>query len=160
MTSPFIAVAPSTTPAASTPTGIIQNDGWFPDIPLKDARDSLRLDGTVTDIRLRNALVNAIIEVNKELAKWQVSRIMAGAVDLNSDGDQIGGRSIRATLYRQAVFSLAHAALTEHYRNIDTTKTGTDTAEKTDRTADDDRRDARWALNDLKGIPRTTIELI
>lgn len=160
MSSSFIAIAPSSTPPAPNPSGTIQNDGWFPDIPLNEARESLRTDGTVTDTRLRDALVAAIIQVNTELAAWKVGRIAAGATDLNSDGDHIGGRSIRATLYRQAVFRLAHADLTERYRDFDSTKSGTDTAEKTDPTADDDRRAARWALNDLKSTPRTTIELI
>ena len=52
----------------------LTNDGWFPDIDANAARESLRLDGTVTDTRLESALVNAMLSVNAELAEFKADR--------------------------------------------------------------------------------------
>ena len=45
------------TPAAPAEVKAITNDGFFPDISMPAMRDAMRLDSTVTDARLRPALV-------------------------------------------------------------------------------------------------------
>ena len=54
----------------STAPGI-KNDGWFPDISPVEARAAMRMDGTVTDERLRQALINGMSSVNAELRAWK-----------------------------------------------------------------------------------------
>jgi hypothetical protein len=46
--SSFIAIADTTVSAHPANATIVRNDGWFPDIDLKDLREAMRLDGTVT----------------------------------------------------------------------------------------------------------------
>ena len=82
----FMALPPSPQPAAAPPPvtaiGVIENDGWFPDVTLADMRDAMRLDGTVTDARLVQAVVDAILNVNRELAQWQGQHAQAGIAAL------------------------------------------------------------------------------
>jgi hypothetical protein len=120
----------------------------------------MRLNGTVTDERLVDAVVSTVINVNGELADWKAASIAAGAVDVESMTPQIGGKSVKATLYRTAVYRMSKADLTERYRDFDSTKSGAHEADQLDTTVDDDRRAARWAIRDLLGLNRTTIELI
>lgn len=156
----FIATAPSSTP--STPAGatIVTNDGFFPDIDLDQLRDTMRLDGTVTAARLRSAAIAAVISVNNELQDWKAAKLAAGAVTLDAIGSQIGGVSVHVTQYLAAVHHTAKADLTERYRDFDSTKSGDAKADQLDCTVGDDRRNARWAIRDLLGLPRSTIELI
>ena len=42
---------------------IIRNDDFFPDISLSDFRNQYRADGTVTEQRLQDALIEAIASV-------------------------------------------------------------------------------------------------
>lgn len=155
----FIANEPAST--GDTPNaGIILNDGFFPSINKAHCRAAMRLNGTVTDERLVDALISAMINVNAELAAWKVASIAAGAITVEAMPPQLGGQSIKATLYRTAVYRTAKADLTERYRDYDTTKSGAHEADELDATVEDDRRAARWAIRDLLGLPRTTVELI
>ena len=121
----------------------------------------MRLDGTVTHGRLRPAVVDAIASVNNELRAWQAARRAEGYVDLASvltaRIDDVSGHVQR---YRRAVYNLARADLTEQYRSYDATKSGGQHAEELEATIAESRRNARWALNDIRSIPRSTIELI
>jgi hypothetical protein len=157
----FIATAPDS-PAETPPdANTVTNDGFFPDIDLIYMRAAVRLDGTVTTERLRDATVAAILQVNDELAAWKAAQIAAGFATLvEVTAPEIGGDSINLVRYRTAVFRLARADLTERYRDFDATKSGVDQAEKLECTIDDDRRAARWSIRDLLGRPRSTIELI
>jgi hypothetical protein len=154
----FIATAPSstTTPSAS----IVTNDGFFPDIDMDALREAVRLDGTVTAARLRDATIAAVIEVNNELQAYRARQVAAGVTALAQLQPQIGGVSVAVSQYLAAVYRTAKADLTERYRDFDTTKLGKDRADHLEGTIDDDRRAARWAIRDLLGKPRSTIELI
>ena len=152
----LIATAP-----AGTPATVITNDGWFPDIDLVDVRAAVRLDGTVTNERLRPALVDAIVSVNQDLYTWQGARASLGAQSLaDVEAPTIDGESVYVSRYRTAVYHLARAALTERYRDFDSTKSGHQKADELECTIDDDRRTARWAVRDILGVSRMTVELI
>jgi hypothetical protein len=152
----FVATAEPTTPDV-----IVRNDGWFPDIDLRALRAAMRLDGTVTHERLREAVVNAMASVNAELGAWQARQVAAGHADLASmPAPAVDGESVQLARYRRAVYHLAHADLTERYRDFDTTPSGERRAMDLDATIADARRNARWALSDLRALPRTTVELI
>lgn len=154
----FIATAPAGT--ASRPD-VVENDGWFPDIDLGELRTAMRLDGTVTAERLREAVIDAIASANAELATWRDAQLAAGHTSLaDVPAPAVGGGSVQLARYRRAVYHLAHADLTERYRDYDATKSGGQKADDLEATTGDARRNARWALNDLRGIARTTVELI
>lgn len=158
---PLIAIEPTDTTDAPADMVIVTNDGFFPDIDLNKLRDTMRLDGTVTAARLRDAAVDAIISVNDELAAWKAAQIAAGAADMAAvPAPQIGGESVQLARYRTAVYRQAKADLTERYRDFDATKSGSDDADKLEENICTDRRAARWAIRDILGLARTTVELI
>lgn len=158
----FIATAPAGAVSGSASNAaVIANDGWFPDIDLTALRAAMRLDGTVTQERLREAATAAMASVNAELATWRDAQLAAGHASLaDVPAPTIGGESVQLARYRRAVYHLAHADLTERYRDYDATKSGGQRAEDLEATVCDARRNVRWALSDLRGIPRTTVELI
>jgi hypothetical protein len=163
----FIATEPGHTPrpadasVAPERRATIVNDGWFPDIDLSALRDAMRLDGTVTHERLVDAVTGAIADVNAQLGTWQATQLSAGFGSLGDvPSPVIDGQSVRLTRYRSAVYRLAKADLTARYRDYDSTKSGAARAEELETTIDDDRRAAHWAINDITGRRRTTVELI
>ncbi len=158
MSSSFVATADAMPPTPGD--DIIENNGFFPNVSIAQLRGITRLDGTVTHERVREAAIDAIRSVNAELKPWR-AQVAAGYATLaDVPADRIGGESELVSLYCRAVYHLAHADLTERYRDLDTTKSGGKKAEHLEETICTARRSARWALNDLRGIPRSTVELI
>lgn len=139
----------------------ITNDGWFPDIAIADARDLERIGHSVSQERLRHALAGAMLSVNDELSSWKASQQLAGYASLALVPSAAISDLTRLTmLYRRAVLALAHADLLERYVDYDTTRSGADAGELKAINADEQRRNARWAISDIVGINRTTVELI
>ncbi len=62
--------------------------------------------------------------------------------------------------YRRAVYSITKASLTEHYRDIDTTRDGEKHAEALSTQIDMLWRDARWSIRDILGEDRGLAELV
>lgn len=155
----FIASAPVPTPPQ--PGGTIDNDGFFPDIDVDQAYAAMRLDGTVTLERMRAALVEAVLSVNDELAAWKTAQQAAGFANLvDVPAAKVDGKSAHLHRYLRAIHCNAAAWLTERYRTIDATAAGDRKAEAENLGVDDLRRDARWAISDITGARRTTVELI
>lgn len=155
--SPLATAAPA--PAAA-PSGIVTNDGFFPDIDLERLRGAVRLDGTVTDQRLREAVVTAVIGLNDEFAAWKAAKQLDGVTSLSQLEPKIDGESRQLALYRAAVHRTVRADLSEKYRGFDSTKSGRDQVEYVDQVADDERGAARRAVRAFLGLTNTTVELI
>lgn len=140
---------------------VLVNDGWFPDIDLAQLRATARLDGTVTPQRLRHSAVQAVLSINAELQVYKGAQLALAHKTL---GDvpalQVDGKSAQIARYLRAVYCAAQADLVERYRDFDTTGAGDKAAEKLELRCDDLRRDVRWAVSDLLGLRRTTVELI
>jgi hypothetical protein len=154
----FVAVS---VPPAAPASAVIENDGFFPDIDPSAARARMRIDGTVTPERLTAALTEAAASVNRQLAVWKQARLEAGTWMLEDvQADTIGGISILVQRYHRAVECYATASLIERYRSFDATNEGHQYADKLESPIDDLRRDARWAISDILGVARSTIELI
>ncbi|MDR3398747.1 MAG: head completion/stabilization protein [Pandoraea sp.] len=155
-------------PAPVTDSGeTIANDGFFPDIEIEALRLTQRLDGTVTPPRLRAEAVEAMASVNAALSRWRDARRADGFETLaevtSVDGravEKIAGNSVLVHRYKRAVFCWAHASLIEKYRNFDATGAGVKLDDVTRPGADELRRDAAWAISDITGRRRTTVELI
>lgn len=153
----FIATGGATAPAHDT----IPNSGFWPDIATADARDAMRLDGTVTDARLKHALIEAMVSTNQELKAWRNGKEAVGFADLASvPAEQVNAESIQLHRYRRAVYCAAKASLAERYRDFDSTDSGNKKADQLDEQPQQLRRDARWAIRDLLGTSRSSIELI
>ena len=158
MSNGFMATGQTTTTAPAT--HLVTNNGFFPDIDLVQLRGAVRLPSTVTEERLRHAVIEAVISVNGELAAWAAERRGAYAQLADVPQEQIGGAGALVSRYRNAVYCSAKADLSERYRDIDTTASGEEKAERLDATIGDERRAARWAISDFLGKSRSTIELI
>ncbi|MBR8314240.1 head completion/stabilization protein [Burkholderia dolosa] len=156
----FVSTPPLSQPS-ETPAPPITNDAFYPDVSLEHARDTMRLDGTVTDARLRHELLAAIASVNDELRAARSAWREAGITRLaDVPADQLDGESVLLQHYRRAVYCLAKATLIERYRDYDTTGDGARRADELEPQSDELRRDARWAISDIVGRPRVTVELI
>lgn len=155
---------PATAKALTDAGAIVSNDGFFIDIDMPAMRDAMRLDGTVTDARLRPAIVSAILAVNRSLSDWQQTQQQKGFTKLaDIAATQIDGESRLLSLYRRAVYSTAKADLIEKYRDYDATAatlSDKKVMESLDIAPGDQRRNAHWAIADIIGRPRMTVELI
>ncbi|MDR3429675.1 head completion/stabilization protein [Silvimonas sp.] len=153
----FMATGGAVPPAES----LIPNSGFWPDISTNAARDTLRLDSTVTDTRLKHALVEAMVSTNDELKAYRNGKEAVGLMTLaDVPAEQVNGESILLHHYRRAVYCAAKASLLERYRDYDSTASGLKKADALDEQPDQFRRDARWAIRDVLGRSHSTIELI
>ncbi|MBF0783893.1 head completion/stabilization protein [Muribacter muris] len=140
---------------------VISNNGFFPDLHLIDVRNAMRIDGTVTNERLKRAVIEAIATVNKDLKPFRLTQQTKGTQSLaDSDDEQINGESVLVHHYKQAVFSLATALLYEHYRSFDSTKDGHDKSTELQHTAGDLRRDYHFAVREIRGENGLISELL
>ena len=156
----FIATEPAPAPQQPPEAATVANDGFFPDIDLPRLRITARLDGTVTDERLRNAVVEAVISVNTELAGWKVAQVQAGVVSVDQMEPKVDREAVQLRRYLTAIYRTVKADLNEQFRNFDATKSGDDDAEQLEAMVETERRAARWAIRDILGLQRTTVELI
>lgn len=148
----------NTQPAESQP---ITNNGFWPDIDPALFRDRHRIDSTITEGRVIQALGVALRDINRQLADWQVQQLDAGVYASDAvpaEPWQVPGHA--TDLYRQAIFAEAHARILESYRDYSATRDGDERGEAKNDAAEDYRRDARWAISEIIGEPHTTVELI
>lgn len=139
----------------------IGNNGFWPDLDSNTFRDQHRLDSAATDARLRAALRAAMADINRQLRDYQAEAIEGGhksSEDVPIEPWQRPGEI--TDLYQRAVFCTAHASLMERYRDYSATGAGDESGEAKADTADDYRRDARWAVSQLTGRDHVTVELI
>lgn len=156
----LIAPPQTSTVVPPQPEPEVANDGWFPAVSPADLRASSRLNGNVTPDRLALSLAVAMSSVNDELAAYKAVRTAEGHGSLEDvPAAQIGGKSIKVSLYLRAVYSLVQADIVDRYRDFDTTGAGDKRADELP-TSDALRRDARWAISDILGRARSTVELI
>ncbi|MCW8199306.1 head completion/stabilization protein [Verminephrobacter aporrectodeae subsp. tuberculatae] len=160
----FLATESPPTPADEPAVG---NDGWFPDIDLQRLREECRLDGSVTAPRLRRALLVSMSSVNAELADYRARQLAQGHARLLAvPSSQLGGEHLTQVLYLRAIHAAVQAELTEVYRDMDTAAQsgGAQAAQMEQQRlalkVDEHRRNLRWAISDLLGLRRTTVELI
>ena len=155
----FVATAP--VPPADAPTDAIANDGWFPALSMADTRNSVRLDGTVTDERLRAALVNAMMDVNRQLRTFKTERSALGQASLAaaSADEMVDGKPRLVLLYLRAVMCSAKADLTERYRDFDA-DAANPRVKDAEPATDEQRRNAQWAVRDILGQSHVFVELI
>lgn len=154
----FVATGGITT---ATETDTIPNNGFWPDIDVATFRDAMRVDSLATPPRMVAALDAAVMDVNAQLISYQLKQEAAGhqtAADVPPRPGQRDGDLAR--LYLRAVWSLAKADLIDRYRDYDATNDGHDRADALENTANDHRRAAAWAIRDIAGVRRTTVELI
>lgn len=139
----------------------LTNDEFWPDIDANHLRERQRIGGNVSAPRLEEAAVAAMISVNRELRKLKLRYQAMGHADLASvPSDKIQDESELTHTYKRAIYCTVSAEVAERYRTYSATNTGAAKGEEEEQSADDYRRDARFAIRDLLGISRTTVELL
>lgn len=136
----------------------IPNDGFFPDINLLAVRNTMRIDGTVTQERLQHAIIEAIISVNHDLRAFRANLTAQTLADV--DAPKINNESILIYRYKRAVYCRATADLYERYASYDSTNDGVKKMEQLEEIIGDLRRDALFALADINKNKRLNVELI
>lgn len=146
---------------------IIKNIAFYPDIAVAAFRTAVRLQDTITDDRVLEALRSALIDANTELAAWKAVQELAGYAtiqDVPSDDHRLDGDVGEYTAlthhYFAAVYSFTKAALLSKYRDSDITPEGAKRADEFENTEEDYRREGRKAISRILGIPVMTVELI
>ncbi|HEM7785412.1 TPA: head completion/stabilization protein [Acinetobacter baumannii] len=141
----------------TSPSNInITSGTFFPVISLDDIRDFVRIDGAVTDARLRQLILEEIIDTNRLLA----SLVMKADTLVDLATSIIDGKPDTEVLYFSAVSNGVAAKVNENYRNYDSTNSGNKKAEHAFLTVDDYRRNKMWAIQQLKGENHSVVELI
>lgn len=149
------------TPTPEVEEAAIVSGPFWPDIEPSKIRQMQRIDNTVTPIRLRHTLIEAISTTNGALRDWRQGKIDQGITKLvDIDAEVIDDLSILTHRYIRAVGCLTKALLLERYRDFDSTGKGDKKAEVLTDPIDDLRRDYLHALADITGKPRSTVELI
>lgn len=161
ITIPKVAKLDDAAKQLNTPGEAIRNNDFFPTVRLLDVRNTMRIDGTITNERLKHAIIDAIATVNLDLKDFRKKHQASGKQSLDAcDDEEINGTSLLEYQYKRAVYSLAAANLYERYRSFDSTKDGSDKAEELLNTAGDLRRDYHFAVRDILGTQRLITELI
>ncbi|MFM5604252.1 head completion/stabilization protein [Aeromonas caviae] len=141
--------------------GEVSSAPFWPVIKLKDLRDIMRTDGTITTERLRHAVIDAVAAVNSDLSGWAINRQAEDYEQLADVPSQtVNNESVLVHWYRRAVYSMARANLYERYLDSTATADAVKDTDARDMTANDLYRDARFAIRDILGTTHTTVELI
>lgn len=137
-------------------TIVLHSGDFFPDISLDELRNTVRIDGSVSDQRLRQCTEEEILDVNRLLF-----RLTQHAQSLDDYATSyINGKSNVAILYFSAVSNGVYARLVEKYINYDSSHSGMKKGELLQQSADDFRRNKHWAIQQLLGKTHSIVDLI
>jgi hypothetical protein len=133
----------------------IANDGWFPDIDMRDFRLRRQISDSHAAERLADVLQLAMAQVNTELQNWQCQHGQRYDSLAAMPSPELGGCSTKVLHYRTAVYSTAQAILNHRYWAVADTTGKAQSLESLTESADEYQRE-RWnALQDLRGESRT-----
>ncbi|NBW10496.1 MAG: hypothetical protein EBR82_20950 [Caulobacteraceae bacterium] len=157
----FVSLPPNVDaqPPEARPPEVVANDGFWPDVDLVQLRDAVRLDTTISTDRLKDAVVNAMLELARTFADWR-SLTSAANLEAVPARTEIGGVSDYVIHYTRALYSLVGADLGERLLGQSATAAGVDRRDELSAEVDQHRRNARWAQNDFLGLGRATVELL
>lgn len=154
-------VRPPSEPVADDGGAKVESLPFWPVISLAELRRAMRLDGQVTTDRLLSRTVEAVAHINDQLLLWRKAQEDTGYQSLaDIPAAPVNGTSVKIWRYKNAVFSLTKALLTEGYRDIDTTSKGEDHAAALSTQIDTLWRDVRWSVRDIQDENRGFAELV
>lgn len=141
----------------SIPSAIVLQSGdFFPAIALNDIRQSLRIDGSVTDVRLQQLTQEEMLDVNRLLHDLTLKH--SSLQDVSKC--KINDKSDVDILYFSAVSNGVYARLVEHYQKYDSSNVGLQKSDLLQQGVDDYRRNKHWAIQQLLGNPHTIVDLV
>ncbi|EHR4175590.1 head completion/stabilization protein [Salmonella enterica] len=149
---------PMVIPPVPVDEPVIKNTFFFPDVDPKRVRELMRLEQTVSDARLRNAIKTGMAETNAELYDYRLRQTAAGFKQLaDVPAEEIDGENVRIFHYLSAVTAMATATLYERYRGVEATGKGDKKADSVETIIDDLWRDMRWSVARLQDKPRCIV---
>lgn len=98
-------------------TGTIQNNGFFPDLDLSEFQKEWRVANDYRQESVETHLLNAILEINRQLKSFQAENLGAGTLD-NVTQDTLGQTKALVHQYKRAVYSHAKAYLLREFATI------------------------------------------
>ncbi|WFF38044.1 head completion/stabilization protein [Moraxella nasibovis] len=139
-------------------TALSQIDGgeFFPSVSVSEVRDFVRVDGSVTDFRLHQIILEETLDVMRLLDP--LTKKAGRLTDLSTA--VIDGRNAFEVWYFSAIANGVGAKVCEKYRNYDSTNKGSDKAAELSATIDEYRRNKMWAIAQMQGRNQTVVELI
>jgi hypothetical protein len=147
--------------AAPEPEAPLEHDAFFPGIKLSTVRDVARVPSQVTEPRLVEAVISAMLTVGTELEAWAAEQIAAGkATHADVSELEVGGQPRLVRLYERALASFTAAELADTHHDISATADGKARAEERALASDEHRRNGTHAIRDIRGTTRTAVELI
>ena len=157
----FVSNPSSMIASPPAPSNDVAGDGFWPGLKLSDVKETMRIPAQVTDLRLREAVIGAIITVTRDLYSWKLAQLAAGRADLAAaKRSDIAGEADTVLLYRRAVSAYAAADLVDTHHDIAATREGQERAEQRALSADEHRAMGLIAIRDMLGQGRSTVELI
>ncbi len=135
---------------------VLSSGDFFPNISLVKIRNALRIDGSVTDTRLKQLVYEEILDVNRLL--FALTKRANNLDELSIT--EIDGEKDTEILYFSAVSNGVYARLVDLYIGYDSTNFGVKKSELLEQSANDYRRNKHWAVQQLLGGNHTVVELI
>ncbi|VVT07461.1 head completion/stabilization protein [Erythrobacter sp. EC-HK427] len=147
----FTAPPDNAEPAAGQ---MIEADGWFPGINTNAVRARIRIgDGAVTEARLAEAVIAAMLAGIKALAAWRSAHAEAGLAGLADVSDAtLAGENMAEVIWRRILIYYAAAELMDTHTDVSATDDILDREDEKRLTADSYRRKAYEAVSDLRGL--------
>lgn len=162
MSGPFSSPSTIAAPPAEPADGAIAGDGFWPDLDLARLRQAVRIDQTVTPVRLRDVARGAMLDIMDELEDWRVEKTLAGFstladVPARRRVDDVSDYEVR---WFQAVTAVVAADLGDRQLGQSVRSAGVERAEELSADIDVHRRNVTYAVRDFLGVPRIIAEAI
>ncbi len=134
---------------------VLENDEFWPDIPVINFRQTRQIDDTHSAERVRDCLVTAMCKVNEELKQWVCHQVIRYDSLEDIPCSIVDGVSIKVRDYYTAVYATAQAILNHReWAVADTTAHGNH-HDALIESADEYQRERWEALQRLRDEPRT-----
>lgn len=137
------------------PNSIIEHHPFFPSVDIQQIREFVRIDGSVTNARLEQLVLEEIYDVN-HLLKDLITDDLSHLNQLSKY--EVNGKPYTEVLYFSAVANGVSAKINEKYRNYDSTNTAK--VDEDNPFIDEARRNKIWAIQQLLGANKTVVDLI
>lgn len=137
---------------------VIVNNGWFPDVVVRDFRQRRQIDDTHATERVIDVLQSAITQINDELASYTEAQIKLGFKALEDiPAMKLGSSNTKVLSYFRAVYSTAQAMLNYRYWAVADTvgKNHSNNTGLLSESADEYQRERWESLQLLRGEKRT-----
>lgn len=137
----------------------VTNDGFWPDLNVKDFQDSRSIPADISTATVSDALVSAMAQANRSLVKQRQQFIDEGfSLAAEVTGPAYQGTNYVVAQYRKAVFARAKADLMGEWKTVVRVKDDAQAAST--ETREDLLAEANFALRSLKGLSRVGVSII